>query len=81
MWPFSNNKDTWRLWQGFKTVTDYKPNLQTVYNEPSLPDNLNDIYTWFEATNNSGAQRVTSSPCDQVLQLFTDGVIPFFSQQ
>lgn len=76
---FVDDKDPRRLWQGFQSVTGYKPTVRTSHNEPSLPDNLNAFYSWFEATNNSGAQRLPSSPSDQVLQLSADGVKRVFS--
>ena len=67
---FTSDKDARRLWQGFKTITDYKPPpLRMCLNNPSLPDELNDFYARFEANNNTQVQMLPPSSSDHMLQL------------
>ncbi|KAK3549101.1 hypothetical protein QTP70_031896 [Hemibagrus guttatus] len=40
------------MWQGIQVITNYKTILSACDSDASLPDALNDFYTWFEAQNN-----------------------------
>lgn len=72
---FMNEKDSRRLWQGFPTITDYKPpHLRICQNDPSLPDKLNDFFARFEVKNTPRTQTKMASSSNQVLQLSTAGV-------
>ncbi|KAL0147809.1 hypothetical protein M9458_056886 [Cirrhinus mrigala] len=66
---FSNSKDTRSLWQAIQTITDYKPLPQASDDDTSLPDALNHFYSRFEIQNNTPAQKLLTSPNDQVLCL------------
>ena len=49
---FSDSRDTRSLWQGIRTITDYKPPPQTCDSDISLLNNLNTC-----AENNASTQR------------------------
>ncbi|KAL0148752.1 hypothetical protein M9458_055930 [Cirrhinus mrigala] len=66
---FSDSKDTRSLWQAIQTITDYKPLPQASDDDTSLPDALNHFYSRFETQNNTPAQKLHTSPNDQVLCL------------
>ncbi|KAL0190088.1 hypothetical protein M9458_017187, partial [Cirrhinus mrigala] len=66
---FSDSKDTRSLWQAIQTITDYKPLPQASDDDTSLPDALNHFYSRFEIQNNTPAQKLHTSPNDQVLCL------------
>ncbi|KAK3570715.1 hypothetical protein QTP86_025264 [Hemibagrus guttatus] len=40
------------MWQGIQVITNYKTILSACDSDASLPDALNDFYTWFKAQNN-----------------------------
>lgn len=58
---FRDSSDTWSLWQGIQTITDYKPPPQNCASDTSLLNNLNNFFARFEAPNNMPAQK-TSPP-------------------
>ncbi|KAM3843222.1 nuclear pore complex protein Nup107 [Diretmus argenteus] len=65
---FTDTKDSRRLWQGFRTITDYKPSPpQACQNHPTLPDRLNDFYARFEVSNNK--PHIPLAPSEHVLQV------------
>ncbi len=66
---FSDSKDTRTLWQAIQTITDYKPPPQASDDDTSLPDALNHFYSRFEIQNNTPAQKLLTSPNNQVLCL------------
>ncbi|KAK3540831.1 hypothetical protein QTP86_002361 [Hemibagrus guttatus] len=66
--------DSRRMWQGIQVITNYKTTLPACDNDASLPDTLNDFYTWFEAQNNVAAKKTIPPPNDQVLYLYTADV-------
>ncbi|KAL0160672.1 hypothetical protein M9458_044397, partial [Cirrhinus mrigala] len=65
----SDSEDTRSLWQAIQTITDYKPLPQASDDDTSLPDALNHFYSRFEIQNNTPAQKLLTSPNDQVLCL------------
>ncbi|KAL0195209.1 hypothetical protein M9458_008781, partial [Cirrhinus mrigala] len=66
---FNDSKDTRSLSQAIQTITDYKPLPQASDDDTSLPDALNHFYSRFEIQNNTPAQKLHTSPNDQVLCL------------
>ncbi len=46
---FSDSRDTWSLWQGIQTITDYKPPPQTCDSTIPLLNELNAFFARFEA--------------------------------
>ncbi|KAL0147043.1 hypothetical protein M9458_057567 [Cirrhinus mrigala] len=66
---FSDSKNTRSLWQAIQTITDYKPLPQASDDDTSLPDALNHFYSRSEIQNNTPAQKLHTSPNDQVLCL------------
>ncbi len=66
---FSHRKDTRTLWQAIQTITDYKPTPQASDDDTSLPDALNHFYSRFEIQNDTPAQKLLTSPNDQVLKV------------
>jgi len=49
---------TRRLWQGLRTITDYRGRNHTVSADASLADDLNSFYARFEASNNTASGTV-----------------------
>ncbi len=58
---FSDSRDTWSLWQGIQTITDYKPPPQTCDSTIPLLNKLNAFFARFEAQNSTTAQKTSSS--------------------
>ncbi len=56
---FTNNRDTWSLWQAIQTITDYKPLSQACDDDTSLPNALNHFYSRFEMQNDTPAQKLS----------------------
>ncbi len=56
---FTNNRDTWSLWQAIQTITDYNPLSQACDDDTSLPDALNHFYSRFEMQNDTPAQKLS----------------------
>lgn len=62
---FQDSRDTWSLWQGIQTITDYKPPPQTCDSNISLCN----LFAHFYGLNNTPAQKSPSPLNDQVLCL------------
>lgn len=72
---FTNAGDTRQLWQGFNSLTDYKPHSSwATTTDPTLPDVLNSFFARFEAGNTTQPQRLLTPPCEQTLQVSAAGV-------
>ncbi len=71
---FSDSRDTWSLWQGIQTITDYKPPPQTCDSTIPLLNELNAFFARFEAQNSTTAQKTPPPPGDQVMTLSSDSV-------
>ncbi len=71
---FSDSRDTWSLWHGIQTITDYKPPPQTCDSTIPLLNELNAFFARFEAQNSTTAQKTPSPPGDQVMMLSPDSV-------
>lgn len=72
---FTNVGDTRQLWQGFNSLTDYKPHSSwATTTDPTLPDVLNSFFARFEAGNTTLPQRLLTPPCEQTLQVSAAGV-------
>ncbi len=50
---FTDSRDIWSLWQAIQTITAYKPPPQACDDNTSLPEALNQFYSWFEIQNNT----------------------------
>ena len=50
-----DSRDSRSLWQGIRTLTDYKLPPQTCDSNTSLLNNLNGFFARFEAQNNTPA--------------------------
>ncbi|KAI3371340.1 hypothetical protein L3Q82_023546, partial [Scortum barcoo] len=59
---------------GIRTITDYKPPLQTCDSSTPLLNELNDFFARFEAHNSTPAQKSPPPPGEQVLTLSPDSV-------
>ncbi|KAK3538108.1 hypothetical protein QTP70_029820, partial [Hemibagrus guttatus] len=66
---FQSSGDTWRMWQGIQSITNYRPASPACDSDASLPDVLNSFYTWFETQNDVTARKTIPTPEDQVLCL------------
>ncbi len=77
---FSDSRDTWSLWQGIQTITDYKPPPQTCDSTIPLLNELNAFFARFEAQNSTTAQKTPPPPGDQVMTLSPDSVRRSFSR-
>lgn len=65
---FIDRKDLCRLWQGFKSITDYKlAPLWMCHSYPYFPGELNTFYACYEAKNTSQVQAPLRVSHDQVL--------------
>ncbi|KAK3557811.1 hypothetical protein QTP86_002689 [Hemibagrus guttatus] len=71
---FQDSGDSLRMWQGIQAITNYKTIPSACDSYASLPDELNDFYTRFEAQNNVAARKTIPPPNDQVLCLSTADV-------
>ena len=59
------------MWQGLKTITDYKgKHSQELPSDASLPDKLNAFSARFEASNTEACMRAPAVPDDCVITLF-----------
>ncbi|KAK3531147.1 hypothetical protein QTP70_013249 [Hemibagrus guttatus] len=68
---FQGSGDTWRMWQGIQSITNYRPAPPTCDSDASLPDALNSFYARFEAQNDMMVRKTIPPPEDQVLCLTT----------
>ncbi len=50
---FTDSRDIWSLWQAIQTITAYKPPPQACDDNTSLPEALNQFYSWFEIQNDT----------------------------
>ncbi|CAL9704913.1 unnamed protein product [Knipowitschia caucasica] len=66
---FRDSRDTLSLWEGIKTITDYKPPRQTCNSDTSQLNALNEFFARYEALNRTPAQMSIPPPEDQVLRL------------
>ncbi|KAK3562934.1 hypothetical protein QTP86_011610 [Hemibagrus guttatus] len=62
---FQSSGDTWRMWQGIQSITNYRPASPACDSDASLPDVLNSFYTWFETQNDVTARKTIPTPEDQ----------------
>lgn len=70
---FSTN-DPQRMWDGIKSITDYKRGDTECSRDPSLPDALNTFYARFEASNSTPSTRLTVPPGEQPPSVTTEDV-------
>ena len=62
--------DTRRMWQGLKTITDYKGKpSHELPSDASLPDEPNAFYACFEASTTEACMRAPAIPDDCVITL------------
>lgn len=49
-----NSSNSHRIWEGIKSITDYKGSSSRITNSvnPSVPNELNDFFVWFNRANN-----------------------------
>ncbi|KAK3529640.1 hypothetical protein QTP70_032517, partial [Hemibagrus guttatus] len=66
--------DKTALRTGIQEITNYKTTPSACDSDASLPDALNDFYTWFEAQNNVVARKTIPPPNDKMLCLSTADV-------
>jgi hypothetical protein len=73
--------DTRRMWQGLKTITDYKgkPSRELPSDE-GLPDEQNAFYAHFEASNTEACMRAPAVPDDCVITLSIANLSKTFKQ-
>jgi hypothetical protein len=56
------------MWQGLQTITDYKGKYsRELISDTSLPDELNNFYAHFEASNTETCIRASAVPDDCVI--------------
>ncbi|KAK5884218.1 hypothetical protein CesoFtcFv8_018063 [Champsocephalus esox] len=61
---FKDSRDSQSLWQGIRTLTDYKLPPQTCDSHTSLLNHFNCFFARFEAQNNTPAQKTSPPPTD-----------------
>jgi hypothetical protein len=67
---YYTGSDARRVWQGLKTITDYKgKHSHKLPSDKSLPDDLNNFYASFEANNTEECMRASAVPDDCVIML------------
>ncbi len=66
---FSNTKDTWSLWQGIQTLTNYKALPRTCDSDISVTNSLNKFFGLFETQNKTHAQKIPPFPHEQAVCL------------
>ncbi len=66
---FQDHRDTRTLWQGVKSVTDYKTAPQSCDDSTEFLNELNNYFGQFEALNNTPAAKATPQHDEQVLCL------------
>ncbi|KAK3554982.1 hypothetical protein QTP86_002415 [Hemibagrus guttatus] len=71
---FQNSGDTWHMWQGIQSITNYRPAPPACDSDASLPDALNNFYARFEAQNDVTARKTILPKRDQALCLTTADV-------
>ncbi|KAK3534916.1 hypothetical protein QTP70_002001 [Hemibagrus guttatus] len=71
---FQSSGDTWCMWQGIQSITNYRPASPACDSDASFPDALNSFYTRFEARNDVTAKKTFPPLEDQVLCLTTADV-------
>ncbi|KAM9404055.1 uncharacterized protein ACWYII_028103 [Salvelinus alpinus] len=68
---YYTGSDACRMWQGMQTITDYKgKHSRELPSDTSIPDELNNFYACFEASNIETCMRVSAVPddCDYALR-------------
>ena len=70
-----------RIWHGLQTITDYKgKHSRELPSDTSLPDELNNFYARFEASNTETCIRVSAIPDDCVITLSAADVSKTFNK-
>ena len=70
-----------RMWQGLKTITDHKGKpRRELPSDKSLPDELNALYTCFEANNTEACTRAPAVLDDCVIMFSVADVSKTFKQ-
>ena len=65
---YYTGSDARRMWQGLKTITDYKgKHSRELPSDTSLPDELNYFNARFEAINTEACMRASAVPDDCVI--------------
>ena len=67
---YYTGSDARRMWQGLQTITYYKgKHIHELPSDTSLPDELNNLYACFEASNTETCMRASAVPDDCVITL------------
>ncbi|KAK3573689.1 hypothetical protein QTP86_032048, partial [Hemibagrus guttatus] len=69
---FQSSGDTWRMWQGIQSITNYRPASPACDSDASCPYALNSFYARFEAQNDVTARKTIPPLEDQLANVFTD---------
>ena len=73
--------DVRRMWQGLQTITDYKEkHSQELPSDTSLPDEVNNFYARFEASNTEACMSASAVPDNCVITLSAADVSKTFKQ-
>jgi hypothetical protein len=68
---YYTGSDARQMWQGLQTITDLQRECShKLPSDTSLPDELNDFYACFEASNTEACMRASAVPNDCVATLF-----------
>ncbi|KAK3525553.1 hypothetical protein QTP86_034852, partial [Hemibagrus guttatus] len=71
---FQSSGDTWRIWQGIQSITNYRPVPPASDSDASLPNALNSFYARFEAQNDMTVRKTIPPLEEEVLCLTTADV-------
>ena len=78
---YYTGSDARRMWQGLQTITDYKGKQSLeLPSDTSLPDELNNFYARFEASNTETCMRAPAVPKDCVIMLSVANMSKTFKQ-
>jgi hypothetical protein len=70
MESYYTGSDARQMWQGMKTITDYKGKpCRKLPSGASIPNELNAFYALFEASNTETCMRAPAVPDDCVIML------------
>jgi hypothetical protein len=78
---YYTGSDARRMWQGLQSVTDYKGKpSHELSSDTSLPDELNNFYAHFEASNTEACMRAPAVPDDCVIILTVAGMLALYAE-
>ena len=78
---YNTSSEALRKWQGLQTITDYKgKHSRELPSDTSLPEELNNFYARFEASNAEACMRASAVPDDCAITFSIADVSKTFKQ-